>query len=320
MANCNRRLRKIADIFASVCAIPCESSDLEPIGQCNPYLRSTLPDRGGLTNTDIAQMTQRERRLRVDLATAYRLCVEDNLNEGICNHLTAAMPGNASFLVIPFGLHWAEATASRLIEVDHSGKVMKGPIGSTAEDTAFLIHGAIHATLGSRALCCMHTHMPYASTLCALATDAREGQPCNDDFPLQLIHQVCGKWKGEIGFEPEYKGLVDRYNTEHPDEGFRLAKSFGQDKRIVFLRNHGVIIIGPSISECFDDLYYLERACRLQVLGMSLSQTLVMADETAADSVRKSWQETRELYSHAHFNSRQRMLGSSPPLVDDLRC
>jgi hypothetical protein len=33
------------------------------------------------------------------------------------------MPGNNSFLVIPFALHWGECTASRLIHVDIYGAV-----------------------------------------------------------------------------------------------------------------------------------------------------------------------------------------------------
>ena len=48
------------------------------------------------------------------------------------------MPGNFSFLVVPFGLHWGEVTASRLILVDGEGRVIKGPKGSMVEDTASL--------------------------------------------------------------------------------------------------------------------------------------------------------------------------------------
>ena len=60
-----------------------------------------------------------EWKARVDLAAIYRLCHSLGFNEGINNHLTAAvpdMPGH--FLVFPFGLLWSEVTASNLLLVD----------------------------------------------------------------------------------------------------------------------------------------------------------------------------------------------------------
>lgn len=273
----------------------------------NPFLHATLPTWSG-------EMSAFEAAARRDLAAAYRLCVEDGLNEGVCNHLTVAMPGNQEFLVVPFGLHWQEVTASRLILVNGGGEVLKGPEGATVEDTAYMIHGAMHATLGDRGRCIMHTHMPYATTLCALANDRPES-----NVPLHMVHQICGKWDGEICYEREYKGVVDSLNADHPNEGFRLAKSMGSDKRIMFARNHGVFVIGPSVAECFDDLYYLERACRLTVLSLATGQPLLTIGKAPGASVHSGWVATRAEYSHAHFNSRKRLLEQQKPVpFDDL--
>jgi ribulose-5-phosphate 4-epimerase/fuculose-1-phosphate aldolase len=312
----------------------------------NPFLHPTVPMWSG-------EMSEFEAAARRDLAAAYRLCVEDGLNEGVCNHLTVAMPGNQEFLVVPFGLHWGEVTASRLILVNGEGTVLKGPPGATVEDTAYMIHGAMHAALGDRGRCIMHTHMPYATTLCALASDSKE-----PNIPLQMVHQTCGKWDGEICYEREYKGVVDSLNTDNPNEGLRLAESMGGDKRIMFARNHGVFVVGPSVAECFDDLYYLERgttppclrhftlkriisprqardkhgenskkewrflilvACRLTVFALSTSQPLLTIGEEPGASVHKGWVATRAEYSHAHFNSRKRLLAQPKPVpFDDL--
>ena len=46
----------------------------------NPFLHGTLPAWSG-------DMGRFERAARSDLAAAYRLCVDDGLNEGVCNHL-----------------------------------------------------------------------------------------------------------------------------------------------------------------------------------------------------------------------------------------
>src|SRR3989304_10230027 len=79
------------------------------------------------------------RRVRVELAAAYRLAVRFDLNEGISNHFTARVGEN--FLVIPHGLHFREVTASRLLLVAPDGRVQKGK--GEVEPPAFFIHSRI---------------------------------------------------------------------------------------------------------------------------------------------------------------------------------
>ena len=51
-----------------------------------------------------------EWKARVDLAAIHRLCNNNSWNEGIQNHLTAAVPGHKDqFLIIAFGLLWSQA-------------------------------------------------------------------------------------------------------------------------------------------------------------------------------------------------------------------
>ena len=40
------------------------------------------------------------------------------------------------------------------------------------------------------------------------------------------------------------------------------------------LRNHGLLTVGPSIPECFNNMYRLERACELQVTALSCNMKL----------------------------------------------
>ena len=55
-----------------------------------------------------------------------------------------------------------------------------------------------------------------------------------------------------------------------------------QGKRIMFLANHGVVVVGETIARAFDDFYYLERACQVQVLAMQTGRALnVMSDAIA---------------------------------------
>jgi ribulose-5-phosphate 4-epimerase/fuculose-1-phosphate aldolase len=106
---------------------------------------------------------------RVDLAAAYRLCDRLGLNEGICNHLTAMVPGSADqFLVIPYGLGWAEVTPERLLRVSSSGEILEGD--GEVETTAFEIHKAIHLSDPVGRAAVFHTHQPHATALCCTAT------------------------------------------------------------------------------------------------------------------------------------------------------
>ena len=54
-------------------------------------------------------------------------------------------------------------------------------------------------------------------------------------------------------------------------------------KDILFLRNHGVIVSGPTVAQTYDDLYYLERAAMVQVLAMQTGRPLHNIDAKLAE-------------------------------------
>ncbi|MBW1279520.1 class II aldolase/adducin family protein, partial [Escherichia coli] len=85
---------------------------------------------------------------------------------GICNHLSAMVPGRDDlFLVNPYGLAFQEVTASSLLICDFHGNVVEGD--GVPEATAFHIHGRLHMKL-PRARVAFHTHMPNATALSML--------------------------------------------------------------------------------------------------------------------------------------------------------
>jgi hypothetical protein len=92
--------------------------------------------------------------------------------------------------------------------------------------------------------------MPYATALTLL-----------EGGRLEMVEQNALRFHDDIAYDDTYNGLV-----VDPAEGDRLARVLGT-KRVLFLANHGVIVVGPTVAEAFDSLYYLERACRLQVLA-----------------------------------------------------
>ena len=77
-----------------------------------------------------------------------------------------------------------------------------------------------------------------------------------------MVQQNCARFYESISYDREFNGIVD-----NDTEGIRLGNLLNLDKkhRIMTMRHHGVIVVGPSCAEAIEDLYYFEIACRLQV-------------------------------------------------------
>ena len=63
----------------------------------------------------------------------------------------------------------------------------------------------------------------------------------------------------------------------------------GDDKHVLFLGNHGVLVIGETVAEAFEDLYYLERAAQHQVLALSTGRPLSIIPDEIAALTCKQW-------------------------------
>lgn len=243
---------------------------------------------------DIAPNTGLERAARVDLAAAFRLAVRLDMHEGVCNHLSLMLPGTRDrFLLNRFGLHWGEVTASNLLTLDAAGRIVEGE--GTFEKTAFYIHSRIHLA-NPNATCVLHTHMPYATAL-TLTIPGR----------LEMVEQNALRFVDDIAYDDEYNGLV-----VDNAEGDRLARALGK-KRVMFLANHGVIVAGRSVAEAFDLMYYLERACRLQVLALSTGRKLRPVAEKVARDTYAMLLEQNAVYADAHFGALKRLLDREEP-------
>jgi len=233
-----------------------------------------------------------ERAARVDLAAAFRLAVRMDLHEGVCNHFSVMLPGGR-FLLNRYGLHWSEVTASNLLALNAEETILEGE--GEFEKTAFYIHSRIHLS-NARAVCVLHTHMPYATSLTLL-----------ENGRLEMVEQNALRFHDDIAYDDTYNGLV-----VDDAEGDRLARVLG-DKRVMFLANHGVIVVGPTVAETFDLLYYLERACRLQVLARSSGRPLrKVRPEVVRDTYRMILADTPK-YASAHFDALKRILDREEP-------
>ena len=208
---------------------------------------------------------------KIHLAAAHRLAVLHELEEGIDNHFTVAVPGrDDQFLILPFGLHWSEARASDMMVFNEAGQTLAG--SGVVELSARCIHAPIHRITGARVV--LHTHQTWAIALNML-----------QDNRLLPTSQTAAFFHGHIAYDDDYTGLADS-----TDEGERLARVIAggmskdpRDKYIVFMKNHGVVVTGDTVAQAYRRLYKLERVCRNQLLAMGTGQPLsVLSDEVAA--------------------------------------
>ena len=137
--------------------------------------------------------------------------------------------------------------------------------------------------------------MPYATAIA-----------CTEPGRIEPISQNALRFYEAIAYDDSYGGLAnDR------EEGDRLAAAAG-DKPIVMLKNHGVMVSGPTIGIAFNDLYFLERAAMVQVLAQSTRSPLTpVPHDTAALAARQIAQLDDE--KETHFQVLKEMLAEEEP-------
>lgn len=195
-------------------------------------------------------MSEAERQVRIDLAAAYRLVALFGWDDMIFTHLSARVPGpEKHFLINPYGWFFDEITASSLVKIDLDGN----PVGETpykVNPAGFTIHSAIHE-VREDAHCVMHLHTVDGT---AVASTAHGLLPLNQT--AQLI-------SSDLAYH-DYEGVALDL-----DERPRLQRDLG-DRNLMLLRNHGTLTVGRTVAQAFMRMYYLERACSMQVRTLAM--------------------------------------------------
>jgi ribulose-5-phosphate 4-epimerase/fuculose-1-phosphate aldolase len=209
-----------------------------------------------------------EWQARVQLAACYRIFAHLGWSELIYNHISLRVPDEEGhFLINPFGLHYTEVTASNLVKVDIQGNII-GHSDWPINPAGFTFHGAIHATM-PHAHCVMHIHSTPTMAVCCL----KDGLSYTNFYAAQL-------W-GQVAYH-DFEGI-----TVHAEEGARiLASSAG--KPVLFLRNHGPVVIGTSLAQAFNLMWLVQRACEVQVASQALGALQPITEKALEGCVRDS--------------------------------
>jgi ribulose-5-phosphate 4-epimerase/fuculose-1-phosphate aldolase len=232
--------------------------------------------------------------MRTDLAAALRWAARLGLSEGVCNHFSLAVSDDGrEFLVNPQGLHWSEVRASDVVLCDDTGRVLDGAY--PVEATAFHIHAPIHRG-NPQARAVLHTHMSWATSI----TVVEGGR-------LEMVEQNALRFHGRIAYDDEYGGVA-----LDDAEGARIARAM-QGRDVAFLAHHGVVVTGPTMAKAFDDLYYLERAAKVQVLARAQGRPFRAIPEEVARLTAAQIQRSDSTQVDLHFAAIKRLLDRDAP-------
>ncbi len=220
---------------------------------------------------------------RVDMAAAFRWAARLNLHEAVANHFSLAVNDDGTrFLMNPNQRHFARIKASDLIEVDaNNPDTLDGP--DAPDPTAWGLHGGIHRHC-PHARCVMHVHSVFATVLASLA-----------DSNLPPIDQNCATFYNRYVIDDGYGGLA------FEDEGARCAALLSDpSKKVMIMGNHGVLVIGATVAETFNRLYYFERAAETYIRALQTGLPLRVlpddvAEKTAQELESYPEQDTRHL-------------------------
>jgi ribulose-5-phosphate 4-epimerase/fuculose-1-phosphate aldolase len=240
-----------------------------------------------------------EQQLRVDLAAAFRLAVMYDWHEGIANHFSlAASADGRKFLMNRRWVHFSSIKASELLLLDVDDKTTMDATDAP-DPSAWCIHGQIHAAL-PHARCLLHTHMPYATALA-----------CLKDPEIKPVDQNTARFYKRIAYDMDFGGIADS-----TAEGKRIAGVLG-NRSIMMMGNHGVLVAGPSVADAFDDLYYLEKACKTLVLAYSTGQPLNLLPDDLAEETASQWEAYGDGMKQAHFTEMKGVLDKQDPSYRD---
>ena len=118
----------------------------------------------------------------------------------------------------------------------------------------------------------MHVHSNYATVLASLA-----------DSNLPPIDQNAAMFYNRYVIDDHYGGLALE------EEGNRCAQLLSDPKhKVMIMGNHGILLIGSTIAETFNRLYYFERAAGNYVQALQTGMPLrVLADEVAEKTAQQ---------------------------------
>lgn len=214
--------------------------------------------RGSVSETEWA--------LRCQLAATYRLCAIYGWTDLVFTHISVRLPDELNedgkpeerFLINPYGVLFNEMTASSLVKIDLNGKICQDT-PYFINPAGFTIHSAIHAARDD-AGCVIHLHTPYGIAVSVQKAGLRR----YTQFAMQVYDDLAYH---------NYEGIALEL-----DERERIVNDLG-NKSLLMLKNHGTLTVGANCAISFLRMYFLENACKAQILAQAAGSEDLLHEE-----------------------------------------
>ncbi|WP_339762947.1 class II aldolase and adducin N-terminal domain-containing protein [uncultured Sulfitobacter sp.] len=203
---------------------------------------------------------------RADLAAAFRWTARLNMHEAVANHFSLAVNADGTeFLINPNQAHFSRIRASELLLLDaNDPDALDRP--DAPDPTAWGLHGSIHRNC-PHARCVMHAHSIFSTVLASLA-----------DSTLAPIDQNTATFYDRVVIDEHFGGLA------FEDEGERCAAMLTDpSKKVMIMGNHGVLVLGDSVADAVNRLYYFERAAETYIRALQTGQPMRLIPHEIAE-------------------------------------
>ncbi len=232
---------------------------------------------------------------RVDLACAFRWTARLNMHEAVANHFSLAVDdAGRKFLMNPNQTHFSRIRASDLLLLDADDPAtMSGP--EAPDPTAWGLHGAIHRNC-PHARCVMHVHSIHATVLASLADSTLP--PIDQNSAIFFDRHVVDEHYGGLAFEAE---------------GERCSQLLANPRhKVMVMGNHGVLVIGDSVADAFNRMFYFERAAETYVKALWTGRKLRVLPDAVAEKTA-SEMEDYSGFSERHLAELRSILDEEEP-------
>jgi ribulose-5-phosphate 4-epimerase/fuculose-1-phosphate aldolase len=86
-----------------------------------------------------------------------------------------------------------------------------------------------------------------------------------------------------------------------------MASAIGNN-RSMLLANHGILTLGQTVAEAFDELYYFEKACETYLTALSTNKELNVVSSEVAEKTAQEWENYPVNMGEQHLSEIKKIL------------
>ena len=262
--------------------------------------------------------------LRSEMIDLFRIAASMNWDEGIDGHMSASI-GNGLMLINRFGTNWGAAIDCDIITVNTTSFEILSPPpierdndtpgkGLTGWRAAIWMNAAFHREF-EHVKVALHLHSPHVRTI-GIAGDKIK---MIDQNSLRFFNRIIySNYSGIIVSAQKSDKLVNLYKNENEKAMIENSNNNNSVNRfypkdIIFMRNHGVLILANSVFSAFNTAYFLEIAAKTQIDATMYAQAagteVVYIDEELQAKTAKKFQGwSQDVFGKNNFQGFRRKL------------